>query len=176
MKKTLWAIIAIIAIILIDQISKGALLYLITGSAFVWGAAWTVVPVPYLMRHVTNFFNVVFTWNPGTAFSLFRNFGDNLPMVMTIATGAIIALILYYLFARAKSYERVPLVLIAGGALGNFIDRLRFGAVIDFLDFHIGGAHWPAFNIADSFITIGVILYILNWWIARRRCMRNIKG
>ena len=103
MKKSLWAIIAIIAIVLIDQITKGTLLYLITGSAFVWGAAWTVVPVPYLMRHVTNFFNVVFTWNPGTAFSLFRNFGDNLPMIMTIATGAIIALILYYLFARARN-------------------------------------------------------------------------
>ena len=95
---------------------------------------------------------------------------------MTIATGAIIALILYYLFARAKNYERVPLVMIAGGALGNFMDRLRFGAVIDFLDFHIGGAHWPAFNVADSFITVGVLLYILNWWLARRRCMRNLKG
>ena len=176
MKKTIGAVLAIIGIVLIDQISKGALLYLITGSAFVSGAAWTVVPVPYLMRHVTNFFNVVFTWNPGTAFSLFRGLGDSLPIVMTIATGAIIALLLYYLFARAKSYERVPLVLIIGGALGNFVDRLRFGAVIDFLDFHIGGAHWPAFNIADSFITVGVILYILLWWVARRRCMRNIKG
>ena len=176
MKKTIGAILAIIGIVLIDQLSKGALLYLITGSAFVSGAAWTVVPVPYLMRHVTNFFNVVFTWNPGTAFSLFRGLGDSLPIVMTVATGAIIVLLLYYLFARAKSYERVPLVLIIGGALGNFVDRLRFGAVIDFLDFHIGGAHWPAFNIADSFITVGVILYILCWLVARRRCMRNLKG
>ena len=85
-------------------------------------------------------------------------------------------LVAYYLFARAKCYERVPLVLILGGAVGNFIDRLRFGAVVDFLDFHVGAWHWPVFNVADVFITVGVLLYILNWWLARRRCLKNIKG
>ena len=83
---------------------------------------------------------------------------------------------MFYLLRRAKSYEVAPLILIVGGALGNLVDRIRFGAVIDFLDFHIGGAHWPAFNVADSFITVGVLLYILNWWLARRRCMHNLKG
>lgn len=166
----------IFGIILLDQIAKGVLLFLITGSAFVSGAAWSVVPVPYLMAHVTNFFNIVFTWNPGTAFSLFRTVGDNAPIIMIVATGIIIALLLYWLLCRAKSYEVVPLILITGGALGNLIDRIRFGAVIDFLDFHVGAIHWPAFNIADSFITIGVCLYILNWWLARRRCLNNLKG
>lgn len=167
---------AIFGIVVLDQIAKGVLLYLITGSAFVWGPAWSVIPVPYLMRHVTNFFNLVFTWNPGTAFSLFRNLGDNAPLIMIVAIGIIIGLLLYYLIARAKSYERVPFVLIIGGALGNFVDRIRFGAVIDFLDFHIGGLHWPSFNIADIFITIGVLLYIFNWWMTRRRCLKNLKG
>lgn len=176
MKKILHVFAGIFGIILIDQIAKCFLLFLITGSAFVYGPAWTVVPVPYLMRHVTNFFNIVFTWNPGTAFSMFRGLGDNMPIVMVVATGIIIAILLYYLLRRAKSYERTPLIFIVGGALGNLIDRIRFGAVIDFLDFHIGGAHWPAFNIADSFITIGVCLYILNWWLARRKCLNNIKG
>ena len=166
----------IFGIILLDQIAKGVLLFLITGSAFVSGPAWNVVPVPYLMAHVTNFFNIVFTWNPGTAFSMFRNVGDNAPIIMIVATGIIIALLLYWLLRRAKSYEVVPLILITGGALGNLIDRIRFGAVIDFLDFHIGAIHWPAFNIADSFITIGVCLYILNWWLARRKCLNNLKG
>jgi signal peptidase II len=83
---------------------------------------------------------------------------------------------LFYLLRRAKSYEVAPLVLIIGGALGNLVDRIRFGAVIDFLDFHIGGAHWPSFNIADMFITIGVLFYILNWWIARRKCLKNVRG
>ena len=141
MKKISHVFAGIFGIILIDQIAKCFLLFLITGSAFVYGPAWTVVPVPYLMRHVTNFFNIVFTWNPGTAFSMFRALGDNMPIVMVVATGIIIAILLYYLLRRAKSYERTPLIFIVGGALGNLIDRIRFGAVIDFLDFHIGGAH-----------------------------------
>jgi signal peptidase II len=61
------------------------------------------------------------------------------------------------------------LALIVGGALGNLIDRVRFGAVIDFLDFHVGGWHWPAFNIADICIATGVGLYLLNWLINRKR-------
>ncbi len=176
MRKILKTLLAILGIVLVDQVAKGILLFLITGSAFVWGPAWSVIPVPYLMAHVTNFFNIVFTWNPGTAFSLFRSLGDNAPLLMVIATGVIICFLLYYMIARAKSYERTPLILIIGGALGNLVDRVRFGAVIDFLDFHIGGAHWPSFNIADSFITIGVLLYILNWWMERRRCLKNLKG
>ncbi len=176
MKKLLKTVAKIFGIVLLDQMAKCFLLFLITGSAFVWGASWTVVPMPYLMRHVTNFFNIVFTWNPGTAFSMFRNLGDSMPMIMIIATGVIIAFLIYYLIRRARDYERTPLILIIGGALGNLIDRIRFGAVIDFLDFHIGGAHWPAFNFADCFITIGVCLYILNWYLARRKCLKNLKG
>ncbi len=176
MKKMLKIFAGIFGIILLDQIAKGILLFLITGSAFVFGPAWSVIPVPYLMARVTNFFNIVFTWNPGTAFSLFRAVGDNAPLIMIIATGVIIALLLFYLLRRAKSYEVAPLVLIIGGALGNLVDRIRFGAVIDFLDFHIGGAHWPSFNIADMFITIGVLFYILNLWIARRKCLKNVRG
>ena len=95
---------------------------------------------------------------------------------MIMVSAAIIGFILYYLIRHAKGYERVPLVMIAGGAIGNLVDRLRFGAVVDFLDFHIGAIHWPAFNVADIFITVGVLLYILNWWIARRRCLKNLKG
>ncbi|MBO4700566.1 MAG: signal peptidase II [Alphaproteobacteria bacterium] len=166
----------IFGVILLDQIAKGILLFLITGSAFVFGPAWSVVPVPYLMARVTNFFNIVFTWNPGTAFSMFRSLGDNAPLIMIIATGVIIALLIYYLLRRAREYEVAPLVLIVGGALGNLIDRIRFGAVIDFLDFHIGAIHWPAFNVADMFITIGVLFYILNWWLARRKCLKNVRG
>lgn len=175
MKKTVMAIAAIFGIVLLDQIVKGVLLFLITGSAFVFGPAWTVVPVPYLMRHVTNFFNIVFTWNPGTAFSMFRGLGDSAPIIMILLTGIVIAWLAYYLFARARSYERAPMICILGGALGNLVDRIRFGAVIDFLDLHIGALHWPSFNVADIFITIGVLWYVLNWYLARRICLKNIK-
>ena len=83
---------------------------------------------------------------------------------------------MHYLFCRARSYERFPLALIVGGALGNLLDRVRFGAVIDFLDFHIGGWHWPAFNVADICIVVGVGLYLLNMYMARRTCVKLTKG
>lgn len=174
MKKSFLKYIAIIiAVIFADLVSKGILLYLITGTVPVSGPAWSVVPVPYLMAHVCDIFNIVFTWNPGASFSLFRAIGDSAPIVIIIATGFIIGFIGYYLFARSQNYERLPLALIMGGAIGNLIDRVRFGAVVDFLDFHIGGWHYPAFNFADICIVVGVGLYLLNWYLARRRCMRD---
>ena len=176
MKKMGLILSIIFGTILLDMLSKGVLLYLLTGGVPLYGPAWDVVPVPYLMAHVCDFFNVVFTWNPGTSFSLFRALGESAPLVLVIATGFIIGAILYYLFKNAKSYERVPLALIAGGAIGNLIDRVRFGAVVDFLDFHIGGWHWPAFNVADICICVGVGLYLLNWYIARRKCIKSVKG
>ncbi len=176
MKKISLILSVIFGVVLLDQVSKGILLYLITGGVPVFGPAWSVVPVPYLMAHVFDFFNIVFTWNPGASFSLFRALGESAPFIIIVATGAIIGAILYYLFMRANSYERIPLALIAGGAIGNLIDRIRFGAVVDFLDFHIGGIHWPAFNIADICIVVGVGLYLLNWYIARRKCLKSVKG
>lgn len=176
MKKFLIYLFVIIGIILLDQVSKDTLLYLITGSVPLSGAAWTIVPVPYLMSQVCDFFNIVFTWNPGASFSMFRALGEAAPIIIIFATGFIIGFILYYMFRRAADFEKLPLALIAGGALGNVIDRIRFGAVIDFLDFHIGGLHWPAFNVADICICAGVALYILNWFLARRRCLRAVKS
>lgn len=177
MKKNLFLYIGIIlAIIFADVATKSVLLALITGGVPLAGAAWDVVPVPYLMAYVNDFFNIVFTWNPGASFSMLRGLGESAPLVIVVLTGFIIGLIGYYLFARAEKYERVPLALIVGGAVGNLIDRVRFGAVIDFLDFHIGGYHWPAFNVADICICVGIALYILNWIIARRRCMATVKS
>ena len=175
MKKIGLILSIIFGVIFLDQLSKGVLLYLITGGVPWFGGAWEIVPVPYLMAHVCDIFNIVFTWNPGASFSLFRGLGESLPLIIIIATGVIIGFILHYLFARAKDYERVPLALIAGGAIGNLIDRIRFGAVVDFLDFHIGGWHYPAFNFADICIVCGVGLYLISWIYARRRCMKNVK-
>lgn len=176
MKKIVKYLLVILAIILLDQFTKGILIGLITGRVPAFASAWELIPVPYLMAHVTDFFNVVFTWNPGTSFSLFRGLGESIPMIIIVLTSFVIGFLSYYMFYRAASYERWPLAFIIGGALGNLIDRIRFGAVVDFLDFHIGGAHWPAFNVADMFICIGVGLYILNWLIARRHCACNNRG
>lgn len=176
MKKTTLILTIIFSAIFLDLLSKGILLYLITGGVTLYGAAWEVVPVPYLMANVCDFFNIVFTWNPGTSFSLFRAMGEGAPLILIAATGLITGVIVYYLFRRAQRYEIIPLALIVGGAIGNLLDRIRFGAVIDFLDFHIGGWHWPAFNIADICIVVGVGLYLLNMYIARRKCLKTIKG
>ena len=174
--KKYWKYIAIIlAAIVADQITKSILLYFITGTVPFAGPAWDVVPVPYLMAHVCDFFNIVFTWNPGASFSILRNLGEAAPIIIIIATGFIIGFIGYYLFARAPKYEHAPLALVVGGAVGNLIDRARFGAVVDFLDFHVGGRHWPAFNVADMCIVIGVAWLILNLILARRRCVRACK-
>lgn len=175
MKKFLVLAAIIVAVVILDQVSKDVFLYLITGAVPVSGPAMSIVPLSYMMAHVTDFFNIVFTWNTGTAFSLFRGLGASMPMVVVVATGAIVGALAYYLFFRAARFERVPLALIVGGAMGNLIDRIRFGAVIDFLDFHVGGMHWPAFNFADICICVGVGLYILNWLIARRRCIRGLE-
>lgn len=168
--KNIAKIISIITgAVLLDQVSKGALVYLLTGGVPVFGRAWDIIPFPYMMSQVTNFFNIVFTWNPGTSFSLFRAVGESAPLVIIILTGIVIGFLGHYLFNRASAAEKWPLALIVGGALGNLIDRVRFGAVIDFLDFHVGGWHWPAFNVADICIAVGVGLYILNWLINRKR-------
>ena len=94
---------------------------------------------------VTGFFNLVLVFNKGAAFSfLAREGGWQTPLLIAFALAAIL-----------------------GGALGNAIDRLRFGYVVDFLDFHAFGWHWPAFNVADSAITVGAVLLILDGLLRR---------
>ncbi len=169
MKNTLKILAVISGAILLDQFTKGILIYLITGGVPLYGPAWNIIPVPYMMGQVTNFFNIVFTWNPGASFSLFRAIGETAPMIIIVLTGVVIGFLTHFLFNKADKYEKLPVALIVGGALGNLIDRIRFGAVVDFLDFHIGGMHWPAFNIADTCIAIGVGLYIISWFIKRKK-------
>ncbi len=176
MKKLLVYLSIIFGVIILDQVSKGILLGLILGTVPLSGPAWTLVPVPYLMAHVCDIFNIVFTWNPGASFSILRGLGETAPYAIIFITSFIIGFLMYYLFTRAQKYERIGLALVAGGAIGNLIDRLRFGAVIDFLDFHIGGMHWPAFNVADICIVVGVGIYILSWFIARQKCLKSAKG
>jgi signal peptidase II len=112
---------------------------------------------------VTSFFNLVLVFNKGAAFSfLAREAGWQMPLLVGFALVA--AGIVSVLIVRSpdKNLLRAALALILGGALGNVIDRLRFGHVVDFLDFHAAGWHFPAFNVADSAITIGAALLILD--------------
>ena len=115
---------------------------------------------------ITSFFNLVLVYNPGAAFSFLADAGGWQKWFFVIFALVISAWLVHMLRQHVNSNEAserllpLALTLVLGGALGNVIDRLRFGAVVDFLDFHAAGWHWPAFNVADSAISIGVLLLL----------------
>jgi len=114
-------------------------------------------------REVTEFFNLVLVFNRGAAFSLFAQApGWQTPLLTVFALAAAAVVSVFILRNPRKKMFCLGLALILGGALGNVIDRLRFGHVVDFVDLHAFGWHWPAFNVADSAITIGAVLLVLE--------------
>ncbi len=133
-------------IVLADQLTKYAVLqYFAVGKAI----------------EVTSFFNLVLVYNTGAAFSFLAGAsGWQREFFITIALLASVWII--YLLRRygQQTLFCLALSLVLAGALGNVIDRFLFGAVVDFLDFHAFGYHWPAFNVADSAISIGAVLLI----------------
>ena len=108
---------------------------------------------------VSKFLNIYLIWNQGIAFGLLSFEKDNLYNILT-ALIIIIILVLFVLITRSTGLKKYSLTIITGGALGNVFDRIYSKAVPDFIDFHVGNFHWFIFNIADIFITIGVILMI----------------
>ena len=111
---------------------------------------------------VTPFFNLLLTWNNGVSFGLFNN-SNNLNALLLSVLAIVIVVFLFFWLRKANNKRMAAgLGLIIGGALGNVIDRGLHGAVVDFLDFYIETLHWPTFNIADSCITVGAILLILD--------------
>lgn len=110
---------------------------------------------------VTSFFNLVLVFNRGAAFSFLSDAGGWQKwffIILALAiSGWLAAMIRQH---AAERLQPLAFALVLGGALGNVIDRVRFGAVVDFLDFHVAGWHWPAFNVADSAITVGVALLL----------------
>jgi signal peptidase II len=135
-------------IVLIDQLTK-----IVIERSFSFGE----------VRPVTSFFNLVLTYNKGAAFSFLANAGGWQDEFLT-AVGVGASLFIIYLLARHGTQRlfSLALALILGGAIGNVIDRIAYGHVIDFLDFHVAGWHWPAFNVADSAIVGGAALLILD--------------
>jgi signal peptidase II len=114
---------------------------------------------PYKNINILPFLRIVYVENKGAAFGLFSNLGNNIFIVISIIT---IAIIIIYAVRFAKGLEVYAFSFILGGALGNLIDRLLIGKVIDFIDVYVGKWHWPAFNIADSALTIGIGLFIFS--------------
>jgi signal peptidase II len=136
------------AIVIADQLTKWVVL-----SRF----------APGERIELTSFFNLVLVFNKGAAFSFLSDAaGWQTPVLVAFALGA--AVIVAALLARSPGRRMfcAGLACILGGAVGNVIDRLRLGHVVDFLDLHAAGWHWPAFNVADSAITVGAALLILD--------------
>jgi signal peptidase II len=133
---------------------------------------WIVLRVfsPGEQRVVTDFLNLVLVFNKGAAFSLFAQApGWQTPLLSAFAVLASIVVGYFIVRTPAQKLFCLGLALILGGAVGNVIDRLRFGHVVDFVDLHAFGWHWPAFNVADSAISVGAVILILEGFIAREK-------
>lgn len=110
-----------------------------------------------------SFFDITLVWNTGISFGMFQHLDHGHIILAALASSLVVAL-LFWLMRIRGHYEASALGLIIGGAIGNIYDRIQYGAVIDFLDFHVLQFHWPAFNIADSAICIGVAMLILMYF------------
>ena len=108
----------------------------------------------------TKFLNIYLIWNEGIAFGFFSSLEKSIYNFLTFLI-LVIIIILIFMIIRSEGLKKYSLLLIIGGAIGNFFDRIFYKAVPDFIDFHVGDFHWFIFNIADIFISTGVILMIL---------------
>tara|TARA_B100000963_G_scaffold271844_1_gene240045 strand:+ start:533 stop:1027 length:495 start_codon:yes stop_codon:yes gene_type:complete len=145
-KSLLINILLIFLIFLFDRISK---IYVISLHKKLFGTE----------IYSSKFLNISLIWNEGIAFGLLSFDQDNLYNLLTF----LIILIIFFIIViilKSSGFKKYALLLILGGALGNIFDRLMYKAVPDFIDFHVGDFHWFIFNVADIFITIGVIFVI----------------
>ena len=140
-------LLLVITIFLIDRLSKIYVIFL---------------DKKYLGSEIfySKYLNINLIWNEGIAFGLFSSNNQNNYNILTILILLVISAILFMII-KSKSNERYGLLMILGGALGNVFDRIIYKGVPDFIDFHVGDFHWFVFNVADIFISIGVIYMIL---------------
>jgi len=150
MLKNKYIMLAVVAglVVLADQITKVLIL--------------KYLPYHHSVTVIAGFFDITHIHNPGGAFGLMANMGETArTFVFLLASSLAVGLIFYFYKKTPPSFTFLALgfALIFGGAVGNLIDRVRLGIVIDFLDIYIGKYHWPAFNIADSAITVGICIF-----------------
>ena len=145
-RRAMWAGAALAIALTIDVVTKWRIL--------------NIVMVPPRIIEIAPFFNLTLGFNTGVSFGMFSDLFRELPLLLAGIKVGIAAALLIWALRTEKFIETVGLGLIAGGAGGNIVDRIAQGAVTDFLDFHVGGWHWPTFNMADVTITVGVVLLV----------------
>ncbi len=172
MKKYLIFIPLFLLILFADQYSKWWVLHhFFEQNTYTPFLQWLGSKVSYLAPFETSAIhqnlNIVTVWNKGISFGFLSSHDDPETMshILIILSFIIMGFFLTLFHNSIKTLQHIGVALIIGGAVGNICDRFRFGAVYDFLDFHHDGWHYPAFNIADSAITVGVILYIIGGMI-----------
>jgi signal peptidase II len=136
------------AVLILDQATKALIL-----AHLPLGGSIPVIP---------GFFDLTHVHNPGGAFGFLSGMSAEFRSLLFVAVSLLAAGLVLYFYWQTPLRQRVPAVglcLLFGGAVGNLVDRIRFGVVVDFLDFYVGELHWPAFNIADSAITVGVFVF-----------------
>ncbi len=153
-----WALILIVVIAVLDQITKAIMISLIFE--------------PQRVIEVTSFFNLVPVRNKGVSFGLFGANTELARWALVAVAVVIMIALLIWLIRAGSTYITVALVLVIGGAASNVIDRALAGAVIDFLDFHMSGVHWPAFNLADSVIVLGTAMLLYDGLFGPSRALR----
>lgn len=122
--------------------------------------------MPFAREKILPFFDLVMVWNKGVSFGMFNSHPSG-PIILTIVALVIVAFFAVWMVRTPSGLVRLGIAMIMGGALGNVLDRLRFGAVADFLDFYVttgrwGELHWPAFNIGDSTICLGIAMLLIH--------------
>ncbi len=121
---------------------------------------------------IPDFFNLTYIRNPGAAFGIFATTNSAFRLIFFVGTSIFALGLLGTIFYRLHAddvWGQLTVSSIFGGAIGNLIDRLRYGEVVDFLDFHISGYHWPAFNVADSAISVGVVSLLIIFALEKKK-------
>lgn len=150
-----FGIITALATLIVDQVSKHWLLYEYT------------LPLRRQVE-VLPFLNLVTVWNRGVSFGMLQQLGASNAMVLVALGAGLTVMLLVWLWRTNHRFLARALGLVIGGAAGNIVDRVRFGAVFDFIDIHLYGYHWPAFNVADAAICIGVCLILLDGFVCKK--------
>ncbi len=121
---------------------------------------------------IFDFFNLVYVWNRGVSFGMFSGL-EHSQIIFSAIQSLILLILFFWLSCNDKPHITYAVSLIIGGALGNLVDRIKNAAVADFLDFHIASYHWPAFNLADSCVFIGVMILLFEDIIFKKNDKKN---
>ena len=157
-------ILMIFFVIYLDLLTKNFVFFYLYNTNYFTHTLYPVKPI-------TSFFSLVYVNNNGISFGMFNKINYARETFAILQSSIAIALI-FWMYRVKSKHMTLALALIIGGAFGNVIDRLQNGGVTDFLDFHFNNIHWPAFNLADSVIFIGVCIILFDEFIYRKKCQK----